>query len=55
MGADVYSIESSAYIDTQVMFNVNGRLFVKIENSKGPRQLPCGIPHFTCFTLEKRP
>jgi hypothetical protein len=35
---DMYSVESSAYIDTLALIKV------KIETSKGPRQLPWGIP-----------
>ena len=53
--ADAYMVESSAYMDTHALFNASGRSLVKIENSKGPRELPCGTPHFTCLTLEKLP
>jgi hypothetical protein len=51
--ADVYSVESSAYIDTLVLLKASGMLLVKIERSKGPRQLPWGIPDFTLLLLER--
>ena len=38
--ADMYNVESSAYIDTQALLKAKGRSLVKIENNKGPRQLP---------------
>ena len=41
--ADIYNVMSSAYMDTLALFKVNGKSFVKIVNSSGPRQLPCGI------------
>ena len=47
---DVYSVESSAYIAL-----LNGMSLVKIEISKGPRQLPRGIPDFTRIMLERLP
>lgn len=47
--ADVYAVESSAYIDTQALVKVSGRSFVKIENNNGLSWLPCGIPHSTEF------
>jgi hypothetical protein len=54
--ADAYMIESSAYMDTHALFNASGRSLVKeIGKSRGPTELPCGTPHFTCLTLEKRP
>jgi hypothetical protein len=53
--ADAYIVESSAYMDTHALFNASGRSLVKIEKSRGPRELPCGTPHFTCLTLEKLP
>jgi hypothetical protein len=40
--AGAYIVESSAYM-------------VKIEKSRGPRELPCGTSHFICLTLEKLP
>ena len=42
--ADVYSVESSACIETLALHKVSGMSFVKIEKSKGPKQLPWGIP-----------
>ena len=33
--ADVYSVESSAYIDTHALLRASGRSLVKIEKSKG--------------------
>ena len=53
--ADVYSVESSAYIDTQALLRANGRSLVKIERSKGPRLLPWGIPDSTWIMLERLP
>jgi hypothetical protein len=53
--ADAYMVSSSAYMDTHALFNASGRLFVKIEKSRGPGELPCGTPNFTCLTLEKIP
>ena len=53
--AGAYIVESSAYMDTHALFNVSGRPLVKIEKSRGPRDLHCGTPHFTCVTLEKLP
>ena len=38
--ADVYSVESSAYIDTLALLRASGRSLVKIDKVKGPRQLP---------------
>ena len=46
MVADVYMVESSAYMDTHALFNASGRSLVKIEKSRGPRELPCGTPHY---------
>ena len=51
--ADACRVESSAYMDTHALFNASGRSLVKIEKSRGPRELPYGTPHFTCLTLEK--
>ena len=53
--ADAYMVESSAYMDTHALFNFSGRSLVKIEKTRGPRELPCGTPHFTCLTLERLP
>ena len=47
--ADVYSVESSAYIDTLAF------LKVKIEKSKGPKQLPWGIPDSNWIIFERLP
>jgi hypothetical protein len=49
VAADVYTVESLAYIDTQALFKVSGRSFVKTENNNGPSCLPCGTPHSTEF------
>ena len=38
--ADMYSVESSAYIDTLALLSAFGMSLVKTEKSKGPRQLP---------------
>ena len=38
--ADLYSVESSAYIDTLALIKASAMSFVKFEKSKGPRQLP---------------
>jgi hypothetical protein len=45
--ADVDSVESAAYIDTLALFKASGMSLVQIEKSKGPRQLPWGIPDST--------
>ena len=42
--ADVYTVESSAYIDTLTLLKASGMSLVKIEKSYGPKQLPWGIP-----------
>jgi hypothetical protein len=48
-------VESSAYMDRNALLNASGRSLVKIEKSRGPRELPCGTPHFTCLILKKVP
>ena len=48
--ADTYMVESSAHMDKHDLFNASGRSLVKIEKSRGPRELPYGTPHFTCLT-----
>ena len=53
--ADEHMVESSAYMDTHALFNASGRSLVKIEKSRGPRELHCGSPHFTCLTFETLP
>ena len=53
VAADLYTVESSAYIDTQALVKVSGRSFVKIKNSNGPSRLPCGTPHSTELALER--
>jgi hypothetical protein len=50
---DVYSVESSAYIDTLALLKASGMSLVKIEKSKGPKQLPWGIPYSTWIMLDK--
>jgi hypothetical protein len=49
--ADEYSLESSVY----ALLKASGMSFVKIEKSKGPRQLPWGIPDSTWIMLERLP
>lgn len=49
--ADVYTVESSAYIDTQDLFKVSSRSLVKTENNNGPSQLACGTPNSTELAL----
>jgi hypothetical protein len=51
--ADMFMVESSAYMDTKALFNASGRSLVKIETRRGPIELSCGTPYFTCLTLEK--
>ena len=51
--ADVYSVESSAFIDTQALLRASGRSLVNTEKMKGPRQLPWGIPDSTWIMLER--
>jgi hypothetical protein len=53
--ADMYSAESSAYIDTLAFLEANGNSLVKIQKSNGPRQLPWGIPDSTWIMLERLP
>lgn len=36
----LYIVESSAYITTLDLFDINGRKLVNIENKRGPRELP---------------
>ena len=55
VAADVYTVESSAYIDSQALFQVSGRSFVKTENNHVQRRLTCGTPHWTEFTWERLP
>ena len=50
--ADVYNVESSVYIDTLALLKASGMSLVK---SKGPRQLPWGIPDSTWIMLERLP
>ena len=53
--ADVYIVEYFAYIDTLALLKASGMLLVKIEKSKGPRQLPWGIPDSNWIMLERIP
>ena len=53
--ADVYSVESSAYIDTLALLKARRISLVKILYSKGPRQLPWGMPDPTWIMLERLP
>ena len=50
--ANVYSVESSAYIDTLTLLKASDMSLVEIE---GPRQLPWGIPDSTWCILERLP
>ena len=51
----MYSVESSAYIETLALLKVSGMSFVKIEKSKGPKQLPWGIPDSNWIMFERLP
>ena len=51
--ADVYSFESSAYIDALALLKASGMSLVKIEYIKGTRQLPWGIPDSTWIMLAR--
>ena len=51
----MYSVESSAYIETLDLLKTNGMSLVKIEKSKWPKQLPWGIPYSTWILLERLP
>jgi hypothetical protein len=53
--ADVYNVESSAYIDTLALLKASGMSLVKFEKSKGPKQLPWGIPDCTWIMFEMLP
>ena len=53
--ADVYSVESSAYINTLALLKVSGMSLVKIDKSKGPKQLPWGIPDSKWIIFERLP
>ena len=53
--ADVYSVESSAYINTLALLKVSDMSLVIILKSNGPRQLPWGIPDSTCIMMERLP
>ena len=53
--ADVYSVESSAYINTQALLRARSRSLVKIEKSMRHRQLPWGMPDSTWIMLERLP
>ena len=53
--AGVYSLESSTYIDTLALLKASGMSLVKIEKTKGLRQLPWGIPDSTWIILERLP
>ena len=53
--ADMYNVESSAYIDTLAFLKASGNSLVKIEKRNGPRQLSWGIPDSTCIMLERLP
>ena len=53
--ADVFCVELSTYIDTLALHKASGMSLVKFEKSKGPRQLPWGIPDSTLIMLERLP
>jgi hypothetical protein len=52
---ELYSVESSAYIDTLVLLKASGISLVKTEKSKGYRQLPWGVPDSTWIMFESFP
>ena len=49
------SVTSLAVVAGEYMVDASGRSLVKIEKSRGPRELPCSTPHLTCLILEKLP
>jgi hypothetical protein len=52
----MYSVESSAYIDTLALLKVIGISLVKqMEKNKGPKQLSLGIPDSTWIMFERLP
>ena len=53
--ADVYSVESSTYIDTLALLKVRGMSLVKIEKSNVPKQLALGIPDSNWIIFERLP
>ena len=53
--ADVYSVESSTYIESLASLKASGMSLVKILKSKWPKQLPWGIPASTWIMLERLP
>ena len=53
--ADMYSVKSSAYIDTLALLKVSGMSLLKIEKSKGPKQLPWGLPDSNWMIFERLP
>jgi hypothetical protein len=53
--ADMYSVESSAYIDTLAFLKASGNSLEKIEKGNEPRQLPWGILDSTWIILERLP
>ena len=46
---------SSAYIVTFVLCNAQGKSFMYIKNSSGPRHDPCGMPQFTFAIFDMCP
>ena len=50
--ANVCSVEASAYIKMW-LYSVSSMSLVKIENSKGPKQLHWGIPDSNCIIFER--
>jgi hypothetical protein len=53
--ADVYSVESTAYIDTLALLKASGMSLVKIEKCKEPKQLLWGIPDSNWIIFERLP
>ena len=51
--ADMYGVESSAYIENLALLKVSGMSLLKIEKCKVPKQLPWGIPDSNCIMLER--
>jgi hypothetical protein len=58
---DAYMVDSSTYItmDTHALFNARSLIghwsLVKIEKSRGPKEMACSTPRVACLTIEKLP
>ena len=53
--ADLYSVESSAYISTLDLLKASSMSLVKMEKSNGPNQLPWGIPDSIWIIFDRLP